>query len=300
MRISLPLHVLCWLWLITNAAPCIHAAPRSESIPPINFHAPPSYEPLVTRLRNLSPTRIQRMTTLIGGGTDQAPIRTIIVGEDSPLAQQVPPWIVGYAQGSAGRIVLLPDRVRSYPYGSFELVFLHEIAHVLIARASKGKPVPRWFNEGLAMASSDPWDLEDQARLIWTMLAKEQTSFEAVDSLFHQDADSAKQAYVLAGAFVRYIIAQQGPDTPGRILSHIAQGRTFPQAFLQVMSRSVGQAEADFFTQQSLWNRWAPLITSGATLWVGMIMLVLIAFAVQRRRAKAIKQQWDEEDRDSF
>ena len=300
MKISLLRCMLLGPLLITDVASFAQPSPRSESPPSINFDAPQSYSSLVTRLQNLSPARIEHMATLIGSGPDNTPIRTIIAGEDSPLAQQVPPWIVGFAQGSARTIVLLPDRVRSYPYGSLEIVFLHEIAHVLITQTSKGQPVPRWFNEGLAMVSSDPWDLEDQARLMWTMLAKEQTSFEDVDALFHQDADSAKQAYVLAGAFVRYIIAQRGQDTPRRILSRIAQGSTFPQAFSQVMSRSIRQAEADFFTQQSLWNRWAPLITSGATLWVGMVLLVLIAFWVQRKRAKAIKQQWDEEDRNSF
>lgn len=298
MRISLSLCILCCLWLITDATPFVQASPRSKTTPSIDFHAPPSHRPLVTRLRNLPPTRIQRMMDLIGSETDDTPIRTIIAGEESPLAQQVPSWIVGYAKGSERTIVLLPDRVRSYPYGSLELVFLHEIAHVLITQASKGQPVPRWFNEGLAMVSSDPWDLEDQARLMWTMLAKEQTTFTEVDALFHQDADSAKQAYGLAGAFVRYIIAQRGPDTPGRILSYIAQGTPFPQAFAQVMSRTVEQAEADFFIQQSLWNRWAPLITSGGTIWVGMVLLVLVAFWVQRKRAKGIKQQWDDEDRD--
>jgi hypothetical protein len=36
---------------------------------------------------------------------------------------------------------------------------------VLITRAAGGRPVPRWFHEGLAMAAERTWGFEDQARL---------------------------------------------------------------------------------------------------------------------------------------
>ena len=293
--------LLCFLWSILLSLPIPSVAtarPQLQPLPSFDFEGSPSQQPLITRLRNLPPAHIQRMRDLIGSKPDLRTIHILLVENNSPLAHQVPPWIVGYAQGVERKIVLLPDRVRSYPYGSLELVFLHEVAHVFISQAAQGQFVPRWFDEGLAMVSSDPWDLEDQARFLWTMFANGPRSFQEIDTLFHQDADSTKQAYVLSGAVVRYLIAQQGSTVPSRILSQLAQRRTFPQAFSQVMGQTIHAVEADFFTQQSFWSRWGPLLTSGGTLWVGMILLVFLALWVQRKRAQTIKKKWDEEDGD--
>jgi hypothetical protein len=99
--------------------------------------------------------------------TDPGPaIRVVLASETSDWAHQVPSSTAGFAVAEDNLVVLFPSRSPTYPQDSLEDVLHHEVAHVLIARAADGRPVPRWFNEGLAMALERTWGLQDEARLL--------------------------------------------------------------------------------------------------------------------------------------
>ena len=113
--------------------------------PQFIIEAPESLEPLATHLKDMNPKPLQGMMDLMGLEQPGAPIRVILAPDRSPSAQQVPPWVSGYALGHASTIVLLTDRVRNYPNNSLKEVFFHEVGHILTHRASGAQPLPRWF-----------------------------------------------------------------------------------------------------------------------------------------------------------
>ena len=262
----------------------------------LHIEAPEPLAPLVTRLEQADPAMFgsaMRLTGLVDPG---ATIRVRLVEEGSPWARQVPPWVSGYALGPQGLIVLIPARVMSYPHTSLEALLTHEVAHILVARAGKQQPVPRWFDEGLAMAAAHRWGLEDRGRLIWAMASGTQISFEELNILFRQGEPSVQRAYVLAGAVVRDLIHTAGQEAPGAILGLMAQGLSFSDAFTHVTAMTIGDAERVFWRQQTVWSRWVPVATSSAMLWLGITLLAVYAYRRRRRRALAIQQRWDEED----
>ena len=145
------------------------------------------------------------------------------------------------------------------------------------------------------MVIADRWDLEDRARLVWTMVGSGQVSLAELHTLFRKDHASAQRAYVLANAFVRYLLHEWGHGLPARMLSLIAGDVPFDDAFYQATGMSLRAAEASFWAQQTIWNRWAPIVTSTATLWMAITLLAFYAYRKQRRRALAIQRQWEEE-----
>ncbi|MFQ5992055.1 MAG: peptidase MA family metallohydrolase [Nitrospiraceae bacterium] len=265
---------------------------------PVTLHieAPEPLAPLVARLNRADPAMFgsaMRLTGLVDPG---ATIRVMLAEGGSPLARQVPPWVSGYALGPQGMIVLIPSRVMSYPHTSLEALLTHEVAHILVARAANQQPVPRWFDEGLAMAAAHRWGLEDRGRFIWAMASRTQVSFDELNGLFRQDEASVQRAYVLAGAVVRDLIHTAGQDAPGAILDLMSKGVSFSDAFTRVTAMSIGDAERVFWRQQTMWSRWVPVLTSTAMLWLGITLLAVYAYRRRRKRALAIQQQWDEED----
>jgi hypothetical protein len=208
----------------------------------------------------------------------------------------VPEWVSGYAYGSLGRVVLLPERTPSYPDGSLDELLLHELTHILVARAAAGRPVPRWFNEGLAMMAAGSWSLEDRTRLTFAMVRRTELPLVEVDRLFGGEPGEVRRAYVLSGALVRDIVLRYGRPAPRRILAAIARGESFREAFHGATGATLAGATRSFWQRHSFWYRWVPLLGSSFTLWLLIIVLAFIAWGRKRRKVAALQQVWDEEE----
>ncbi len=271
---------------------------QGAASPQFTFEAPESLEPLVARLKASSPTSLQRIMDLMGLEHPGSPIHVILAPNDSPPAQDAPEWMSGYALGDASTIVLLTDRVLTYPNDSLNDVFLHEIGHILAHRAAGGHPLPRWFDEGLAMIAARSWDIEDRARLVWAMVSSTEVSLSELNALFTKDAPAVRQAYVLAHAFTLDLLEHTQRDVPKRILEKVKHGLPFPEAFAQTTFMTLNQAETHFWSRQTLWNRWIPVATSSGMVWLTITFLAFWVWKKQRNRSAAIKQQWREDDWD--
>ena len=276
-----------------------HPRPLMGAVSPqFNIEAPESLEPLAAHLKEISPQSLQRTMDFMGLKHPGSPIRVILAPNGSPLAQEAPEWMSGYAVSHASTIVLLTDRALNYPNDSLNDVFLHEIAHILAHRAAGEQPLPRWFDEGLAMMAARRWDFEDRARLVWAMVSDTQVSLNELNTLFIKDDTSVRRAYVLAYAFTLDLLEHTGQDVPKRILARVQQGLPFSEAFAQTTLMTVTQAEEQFWSRQTLWNRWLPVATSSGMVWLAITLLAVWSFARQRKRAAAIKKQWRENDVD--
>ncbi|HJU06101.1 MAG TPA: hypothetical protein VJ692_13200 [Nitrospiraceae bacterium] len=264
--------------------------------PPLVFEAPARFAPLAARLEKLNPHAIRAAMELVGLQEPGPPVSITLAPEDSQAARHAPPWVSGYALVPSGHIVIFPDRQISYPYGSLEGVLLHELTHVFVMRVIKGHTGPRWFAEGLATVASGERDLEDRTWGFWIELIATRTSLEEIDRWFGEGPPAVHKAYLLAEAFVRYLIASFGPDTPRRMLREHAAGVSLEEAARAVTGRSLRELENEFWSQQFAWQRWIPAVTSSAILWMIIVLLSLAALRKQRQRAAAMKRQWEEED----
>lgn len=284
----------CLVLFIPSGSP-LSQPPESNALR-LEIEAPDSLMPAARRLKAIHAQRLSRVQELTGSPPLASPIRVVLATADSPFAHQAPDWAAGYAVGQANLIVMFPARVLSYPYDSLEEVLIHEVVHILVAHAARGRPVPRWFDEGLATTASDDWGVEDRMRLLWATLAEAHVSLMQVDRLFQQDAASARRAYVLAGAFVRDLLKTYGRQVPRRILAGVRNGIPFPEAFARVTMVSLKDAEASFWRQETRWTRWIPVLTSSAVLWAAITLLVFYAYRRQRKRAALIRQRWEREE----
>ncbi len=267
--------------------------------PQFIFEAPKSLAPLAAHLEETNPASLQRIMDLVGLEHPGPTIRVILAPNNSQPAKDAPAWMSGYALSQSSTIVLLTDRVLTYPNDSLNDVFLHEIGHILAHRAAGGHSLPRWFDEGLAMMTVRSWDFEDRARLVWAMVSGKEISLEDLNALFIQDDTSVRRAYVLAHAFTLDLLEHTQRDVPKKILAKVKEGLSFPQAFAQVTFMALSQAEENFWNRQTLWDRWIPVATSSGMVWLTITALAFWVWRKQRQRNAAIKQQWREDDWDA-
>lgn len=254
------------------------------------MEAPPELLAVADRVRTTDPEVVA--SSLSRAGLDLPPhVHVTLVPESE--AQDVPRWVVARAFGS-DRIVILPARISSYPYDSLDSVVLHEIVHLALNMKAGGRPLPRWFHEGVAVSVESGWGIGSQARLL--VAAARDPHIDEVTMLFASDAaPETSTAYLLSAALIEDVRRRHGLAAPGAIASRVARGESFEAAFYAETGESVDIAAAH------AWRvyrgiRWVPLVTSSTGAWGFILALAFIAFVVRKVRRK--RKRWEEEEED--
>ena len=264
--------------------------------PQLQIEAPREFASIRTRLESADPQRFADIVRFLGLADAGPAIKVVLAPEGSNWARQVSPWIAGFAMGASDLVVIFPNRSPSYPHDTLEDVLRHEITHVLIERASRGQPIPRWFNEGLAMAAEHGWRFEDQTELIYQLALGARASLYEIDRLFSGKQSDQARAYALSGAFVRDVLQRYGSAGPAEILLRVRRGIPFDVAFAGVAGKTPAFAESDFWNRQRIWTTWIPILTSSGVLWLMVSILAIFAIRRRRQRDAAIEKEWEKEE----
>jgi hypothetical protein len=264
--------------------------------PELVVEAPPGWEPTAEHLRAVGPDELASAMRLVGLTEPGPPIRVIVAPEGSGPARLVSPWISGYALSDQGLVVVMPQRVGSYPDSSLEDLLRHEVAHVLVSRAAGYRPLPRWFHEGMAMIAGGSWGFDDRSRLTLALLADRPVSLAELEERFQGGQSEVNRSYAIAGSFVRDLFDRYGPEAAPRTLAGIARGLSFEEAFREATGVTLAQAESSFWSRQTVWYRWVPVLSSSVTLWLLITLLALWAIRRRRKRDAAQRRIWEEEE----
>jgi hypothetical protein len=273
-------------------------APGSGAGEPLRFtfEAPPSLDGAVAELRWLPSERWQEVSELVGLPGPGPPIRVLVVPEEAPLARRTPRWVEGFAVAGESVVVLLPERVSSYPYDSLPALLTHEVTHVLLDRATGGRELPRWFQEGVALLAARDWQLADRERLLVGGIGGVPPSTDALERAFAGDGYATETAYAIAGALAQDLVRRHGREVVAAIAREVAGGRSFDDAFATAAGTPLADFEAAFWRRFRLLYRWLPFATSGTALWLGVTALALAAMARRRARDAAIRRRWEDEE----
>jgi hypothetical protein len=262
--------------------------------PQFHINAPPEFASTQKRLESFDASLLADVVQLVGLRDPGPPISVELAADSSDWARSVAPWVAGLAIGET--VVIFPSRSPSYPDSTLEDVLRHEVTHALIYRATSGQPVPRWFNEGLAMTAEREWKFSDQTRLYYQLVSGPRESSDALDRLFKSSQQDQTRAYLLSSALVRDLVAAHGDAAPGRILTKMREGASFEAAFLDVTSTTVADAERKFWDGQRVWTTWLPVLFSEEFLWTAVTLLAILAIYRRRRRNAEIEKRWEEEE----
>ncbi len=275
--------------LLLAVLPVSIAAAQSE----LTIDAPTSLGRAADRVRAVDLSRLAR--DFHRAGLDlPARINVTMIPEDDPRASDIPRWIVGLALAQRD-VVIFPERVLPYPYDSVESVFTHEVAHLALSERAGGQPLPRWFQEGVAMSVDGGWRVSGQLRLILEMLRNPGTS--ELSRLFAANTEpEAAQAYGLSAALVADLQRRHGSGMPGKVAARVARGVSFATAFEMETGETPDHAATRAWAAYRRWTVWVPALTDGTAAWVAILGLATAAYVARRRRRARRRRLWDEED----
>ena len=264
--------------------------------PDLLIEAPPALSGVADEVRAIGDGDFSGALLLTGLMGFSSPIRVVLAPGDSPVSRQTPTWVSGFAVGDSRTIVLFPDRVSRYPDDSLRTLVHHEVAHVLVAEAARDRPVPRWFNEGVATVAAREWGIEDRARYAAAVVGRGPRNADALDQGFADGGRRVTRSYALSGAFVRWIRAEYGDFVTARILELLGRDMPFREAFVRATGDTLERAEHRFFVREALWHTWVPFLTSTGVLWAAITALAIVAIRRRRTKSAAMRQRWQAEE----
>jgi hypothetical protein len=218
--------------------------------------------------------------------------------EDTTLERidsAAPPWAAGYMIPALRIGAIRIDKASSYPYGTLESVLAHESAHLILHDALP-RPLPLWFEEGVATAQGRRWSATDAWAYSRALITEDVPAFADIDSAFGASAGEAEVAYVASFSFVSWSEHHFGSDLVRRVLGE-AKVSCFPAAWWTVTHVTLERAEKDWRRESLIRYRWIPLIATSSTLWILISLLAIWAGMRRRTRARAARAQWAEEER---
>jgi hypothetical protein len=258
----------------------------------VRVSAPASLAWAANRIRQIDPRPLEE--SLRRAGLDHPEdVHITLVPEDDPRASSWSPWVLGVAEPPAD-ILVFPSRATRYPYDSLESVARHEVAHLALAQRAGGRPLPRWFHEGVAVSVEAGFGFVDQARLLTAVASP--PSIERINQLFESGTETeSSRAYLLATALVADVRRRHGPGVVGAIAARVGRGESFDQAFADVTGETAATATSAAWAGYLWWTRWILALDRLISSWTLVLLLAIVAFVLQRRRRMQRRKQWDEE-----
>ena len=292
------------------AASFLAAAPppgpllRTDAPPCVIVHEP-ELSAEATRLAAASPAIIDRLTRQIGA-PPMADCRLFLITRfdlgDEDLAEAgtvMPDWAAGIALPDMGAMVIRADRVGAWRQRELTGVFAHEMAHLLMFSAAGvgADRMPSWFKEGVAANFARDGEWLDFFNLWVSPIPSADHPLTEVGHAFSsQYPVMLKGAYAGSYSFVRFAMDRHSAALPARVMACLREGLDFDRAWLEAAGVSLADTENSWSSEIRGKTRWAAILTSTATLWLAITMLVLLAWLLKKRRAARMIERWEQED----
>ncbi len=214
------------------------------------------------------------------GVRDLGELRLVVAPDSQRFSEftrgRLPGWGAGAAFPGGRTIVLRADA------GDLVGTLRHELAHLALHQAVRSR-VPLWFDEGYASVASGQWDLFDRLGVNLAVARGHIPGLRGLDAELRASQMSADAAYALAATAVLELARRNPTGTLEPLFERLENGASFEAAVLATTGLPLDRFDEAW--RRSVRTRFGLITWTLATgLWVGMAILLALAYEARRRR----------------
>ena len=302
VRAQAPTDVAAWQESPADRLPEPPDGFLTERRGPVQWVFPASATSLVRDLQSGYQATWREVTAPLGGTIeDTLEIRIGVNPSEmaalAPESAPPPGYAVGVAYPARGLVLLSLTAPETWEFPDLERVLTHELSHIALFRAVRGRSVPRWFVEGLAITQAGENDLT-RVRTLWTATLSDQLlPLEALSGAFPSRPYAVNVAYAQSADLVDFLLSQKyGARSFRALLKSLREGSRFEDSVLASYHESLPSVERRW--RRRLEERFStlPLIFSGTGVWLLATLLLVAAYVRRRRRHRSEIARMAEEE----
>ena len=202
----------------------------------------------------------------------------------APVGAPPPDYATGVAYSRWGVILLTMSAPQTWEPPDLEVVLVHELSHVALYRAVLGNPMPRWFNEGVAIHQSEVRLLPRMESLLRAAAQRSMLRLSELDKHFPDHPHEVNIAYAQSADVVGFLRRSNNDERRfHRLVQSLRDGETFDTALATAYGWTRVGLERQW--RESLRTRYRilPALFAGSTIWVAAAILVVFAYRRRRR-----------------
>jgi LPXTG-motif cell wall-anchored protein len=258
----------------------------------------------VQSLRDAFPERFRHVSEQLGGGID--PEMVIRVARNpqemqalAPVGHPPPGYAVGVAYPRFGVILLTLTAPSTWTRPDTEAVLTHELSHIALHRAVEGRPLPRWFVEGVAIHQAEEHTI-DRMRTLWEAASSDRViALNELSRRFPSRPHQVNLAYAQSADVISFMLRKEdGQAKFTRLIADVRSGHELDTAVQNAFGITLVRLESEWREDTGERHGTWPLLLGGGTLWALASLLVLFAWRRRKRRMQARLDEWAEEERE--
>lgn len=255
------------------------------------FH--PENEPKVAPLIENAPQQRQRILEMLSLDDDSI-IEVHIAADEEEMGAilgvgRVQEWVAGLAIASENRMIL---SARGSSLFTIEETFLHELAHIYLAKKARNGNLPRWFNEGFAMQLAGEPLIDRLKTALRAAIFKNLIRLEELEKRFPAEEPNVHLAYTQSLLFMRHLINKYSMEKVVEIIGDVGS-IGFREAFRKATGKEISDVENEWHEELEKPSLIFNIFSDWSILWGGITVLLIIAYAIKKRWAKNKVRMWD-------
>jgi hypothetical protein len=205
----------------------------------------------------------------------------------------LPEWGGGGAIGDS--LIIIPVDFKPFLEQSFRQITVHEIVHIILARAYPSFEIPRWFHEGAAMLLSGELSFEENATVSKAIFLGRLMSLMSIDSVNSFKRNKADLAYSQSHLAALFLVDHYGMTVLPDILREARKSRDFKAGMLDAIGLTMREFEEMVEKYIASKYRFVFFVTDSYLWWALIALLFIVGFIAttirNRKRAAAMEEE---------
>jgi hypothetical protein len=214
----------------------------------------------------------------------------------APAGAPYPDYAAGVAYPDLGLVLLSLTPVHNTPDHDLGQIFRHELGHIALSDAVGHHPVPRWFDEGLAVSVSGETSFA-RIQSLWLASAGDTLiPLKDLERAFPIEEYHAQLAYAEGADVLRFLVRREDAHRFRSLIEQLRNGSNLDRAVKDAYDVDLGTLEQEWREDAGRRYTVFPILFGGTFVWVLALGLFVWAWRRRKRRDRATLERWAREE----